>query len=125
MLILSAYFIFPSTRAQKLMRHSVRQPLLDDPLNGQTTATQTQMIIKMFVIEDSNLVVEETNTILRYFSNKPTKHFANCDFKEKFHGYKSRYNKKAFLGPLERKKNRFTDSPTKRDRSTVRQAEFM
>lgn len=38
------------------MRHSVRQPLLDDPLNGQTTATQTQMIIKMFVIEDFNLV---------------------------------------------------------------------
>ena len=105
------------------MRHSVRQPLLDDPLNGQTTATQTQMIIKMFVIEDFNLVVEETSTILRYFSNKPTKHFANCDFKEKFHGYKSRYNKKAFLGRLERKKNRFTDSPTKRDRSTVRQKE--
>lgn len=125
MLILSAYFIFPSTRAQKLMRHSVRQLLLDDPLNGQTTATQTQMIIKMFVIEVFNLVVEETSTILRYFSNKPTKHFANCDFKEKFHGYKSRYNKKAFLGRLQRKKNRFTDSPTKRDRSTVRQAEFM
>ena len=66
------------------MRHSVRQPLLDDPQNGQTTATQTQMIIKMFVVEDFNLVVEETSTILRYFSNKPTKHFANCDFKKNF-----------------------------------------
>lgn len=33
--------------------------------------------------------------------------------------------KKAFLGPLERTKNRYTDSPTKRDRSKVRQAEFM
>ena len=34
-------------------------------------------------------------------------------------------NQDTIKGPLERKKNRFTDSPTKRDRSTVRQAEFM
>ena len=54
------------------MRHSVRQPLLDDPLNGQTTATQTKMIIKMFVIEDFNLVVEETSTIcVTYRTNPP------------------------------------------------------
>lgn len=54
------------------MRHSVRQPLLDDPLNGQTTATQTQMIIKIFVIEDFNLVVEETSTIcVTYRTNPP------------------------------------------------------
>lgn len=71
MLILGAYLIFPSTRAKKLMCHSVRQPLCDDPLNRQTTATQTQMIIKVFAIEDFNLVVEETSTILHYFSKPP------------------------------------------------------
>ena len=29
------------------------------------------MIIKVFVIEDFNLIVEETSTILRYFSKPP------------------------------------------------------
>lgn len=54
------------------------------------------MIIKMFVIEDFNFVVEEMSIILCYFLNKFIKYFVNCDFKEKFYGYKLRYNKRCF-----------------------------